>query len=62
MLNKSVAIMTYHRAYNYGAALQAYATVKYLKDAGLSRLSSIIVRIIIRVMARLGICLTMCRI
>lgn len=34
MLNKSVAIMTYHRAYNYGAALQAYATVKYLKDAG----------------------------
>ena len=34
MPKKSVAIMTYHRAYNYGAALQAYATVQYLKDAG----------------------------
>lgn len=32
---KRVGIMTYHRAYSYGAKLQAYALVKYLNSIGL---------------------------
>ena len=30
-----VAIITYHRSYNYGSALQAYALNKTLNDLGL---------------------------
>lgn len=30
-----VAIITYHRAYNYGSALQAYAFNKYLRNIGI---------------------------
>ena len=29
-----IAVITYHNSYNYGAALQAYATVEYLKSLG----------------------------
>ena len=29
-----IAIITYHRAYNYGSALQAYALNKYLRNIG----------------------------
>ena len=28
---KKIAVITYHRSYNYGAVLQAYATVKFFK-------------------------------
>lgn len=31
-----IAIITYHRAYNYGSALQAYALNKYLNDTGVN--------------------------
>lgn len=32
--NKTVGIITFHRSYNYGAALQAYATVQFLASNG----------------------------
>lgn len=32
--NKKVGIITFHRSYNYGAALQAYATVQFLASIG----------------------------
>lgn len=31
---KKIGIITYHRAYNYGSALQAYALNKYIRDLG----------------------------
>lgn len=32
---KKIAVITYHRSYNYGADLQAYATVKFFENQGL---------------------------
>ena len=32
---KKIAVITYHRSYNYGAVLQAYATVKFFENQGL---------------------------
>lgn len=34
MGQKKIAIITYHRSYNYGAALQAYATVRFFESMG----------------------------
>ena len=31
---KRIGILTFHRAINYGACLQAYALKKYIKDQG----------------------------
>lgn len=31
---KKIEIITFHKVYNYGAALQAYATVKFLEECG----------------------------
>lgn len=31
---KKIGIITFHRAYNYGSALQAYALNKYLRNLG----------------------------
>ena len=31
---KKIAVITYHRSYNYGAVLQAYATVKFFENQG----------------------------
>ena len=31
---KKIGILTFHRAINYGACLQAYALKKYIKDQG----------------------------
>ena len=31
---KKVGIITYHRAYNYGSALQSYALNKYIRGCG----------------------------
>lgn len=31
---KTIGVITYHRAYNYGASLQAYATVQLLREFG----------------------------
>lgn len=33
---KTVGVITYHAAYNYGSVLQAYATQEYLKRIGLT--------------------------
>lgn len=33
-MTKQIGIITHHNSYNYGAALQAYATVLFLKDLG----------------------------
>lgn len=33
-INKRIGIITFHRAYNYGSALQAYALNKYLRECG----------------------------
>lgn len=34
MMKKSIHLITYHRAYNYGAELQAYASVLFLESLG----------------------------
>lgn len=36
MEEKKIAIITYHRSYNYGAALQSYATVCFFESLGYS--------------------------
>lgn len=33
-MTKKVGIITYHRAYNYGSALQSYALNKYIRGCG----------------------------
>lgn len=33
-INKKLGIITFHRAYNYGSALQAYALNQYLRECG----------------------------
>lgn len=36
MIVKKIAVITYHRSYNYGAALQSYATVQLFEKMGYS--------------------------
>lgn len=33
-MNKKIGVITFHKTYNYGAALQAYATVVFLNECG----------------------------